>query len=113
MASLLVFIGTFGEIIAYFIFVTVAFIGLTVLGLFRVRRREREAGRGKGEAGSGKREANDVYRTPGYPVTPLVFLVLVAMLLILLAANNPLQAALGTAVVALGWPVYHLWVRKQ
>lgn len=106
MASLLVLVGTFGEIIAYFIFVTVGFIGLTVLGLYRVRGREVDAGRGTQDAGLG-------YRTPGYPVTPMVFLALVAGLLVLLAANNPLQAALGTAVVALGWPVYHLWVRNQ
>jgi len=34
------------------------------------------------------------------------------ILLVLLAAHNPLQAFLGTAVVALGAPVYHFWLRR-
>jgi len=100
LASLLVIVGTFSEIIAYFIFVTVAFIGLTVLGLFRLR------GRGEGKDSSG-------YRTACYPFTPALFLLLVAALLVLLALNSPLEAGIGTAIVALGWPVYHFWVRRR
>ena len=38
-ASVLVALGSFDAIVAYFIFVTVVFIGLTVVGLFRLRRR--------------------------------------------------------------------------
>jgi hypothetical protein len=48
----------------------------------------------------------------GYPFTPLVFLMLVSVLLVLIAANNPRQAFLGVFVVALGWPVYRLIFRK-
>jgi len=66
-------------------------VGLTVAGLFRLRR------------GAGP---DLPYRTPGYPVTPVIFLVLVAVMLFLLAGHNPLQAALGAGVVALGIPVY-------
>jgi APA family basic amino acid/polyamine antiporter len=90
LASLLVATGTFSQIIAYFVFVTVLFVGLTVAGLFRLRRKS----------------APSSYRTWGYPITPVVFLVLVAVLLFLLAGHNPLQAALGVAIVALGVPVY-------
>jgi len=96
LASLLVALGTFNQIVSYFIFVTVLFLGLTVSGLFRLR------GDGAGEPG---------YRTPGYPVTPAVFLILVAVLLVLLAGNRPLQAALGVGIVALGFPVYWLAFR--
>jgi hypothetical protein len=39
-------------------------------------------------------------------VTPLGFLVLLVTILALLAAGRPFEAALGTAVVALGFPVY-------
>ena len=42
----------------------------------------------------------------GHPWPALIFLGMVAALLVLLAVNNPLQAALGVAVVALGVPVY-------
>lgn len=93
LASLLVFVGTFGQIIAYFIFVTVGFIGLTVAGLFVLRRREGPP------AG---------FRVPFYPLTPLTFLALVVILLVMLAAQNPREAALGVAVMLLGLPVYRL-----
>src|SRR2546428_41031 len=96
LASLLVATGTFGQIIAYFVFVTVLFVGLTVAGLFKIRRQLPAA----------------TYRTWGYPVTPVLFLVLVAVLLVLLAGHNPLQAALGVAIVALGAPVYWLVFRR-
>lgn len=96
LASLLVGLGTFNQIIAYFIFVTVLFVGLTVAGLFRLRRRQQAAS----------------YLTWGYPVTPILFLALVALLLFLIGGHNPLQAALGLGIVALGAPVYVLVFRK-
>jgi len=95
IASLYVALGTFNEIIGYFVFVTVLFVGLTVTGLFRIRRRAPDAS----------------HQTWGYPVTPVVFLALVVVLLLLLAYNNPLRAALGVAIVALGIPVYLLVFR--
>jgi APA family basic amino acid/polyamine antiporter len=98
LASLLVALGTFQQIVSYFIFITVLFLALTVAALFKLRRRD---------------GAEGVYRTPGYPVTPLVFLGLVAVLLILLAGHNPLQAALGAGIVALGAPVYLFAVRRR
>src|SRR5438552_5106436 len=97
IASLYVTLGTFNQIIAYFVFVTVLFVGLTVAGLFRVRRRAPAAS----------------YRTWGYPATPVVFLVLVAVLLVLLGGHNPLQAALGVGIVALGVPVYLIAFRRR
>ncbi len=98
LASLLVALGTFQQIVSYFIFITVLFVALTVAALFPLRRR----------AG-----ADGGYRTPGYPVTAVVFLVLVAVLLILLAGHNPLQAALGAGIVGLGAPVYIFAVRRR
>ncbi len=96
IASLYVALGTFNQIIGYFVFVTVLFVGLTVAGLFRIRRRVPAAS----------------YSTWGYPVTPVLFLVLVAVLLLLLAGHNPLRAALGVGIVALGVPVYLLVFRR-
>jgi len=95
LASALIIIGTFEEIIAYFFFVTVLFIALTVAALFILRRKER------GDSAA-------AYRTPLYPLTPLFFLGLVAVLLFLIAARSPLQASLGVGVVALGAVAYQL-----
>jgi len=90
-------LGTFQQIITYFIFVTVIFIGLTVAALFVLRRRLRDS----------------PYRAPGYPATPLLFLGLVVLLLGLIARQDPKQAFLGVAVVGLGVPVYELVVRRR
>ena len=98
LASLLVLTGTFNQIVAYFFFVAVAFIALAVAAVFVLRRRR---GRLTG------------YRTPGYPLTPLFFLVVAGTLLFLLARNDTRQAFLGVGVVLLGVPVYYLFFRKK
>jgi APA family basic amino acid/polyamine antiporter len=98
LASTLVLLGTFNTIISYFVFVVVIFIALTVIALFVLRHKA-----------SGK----IAYRTPGYPATPIIFLVLITLLLILLAGNNPAQAFLGVAVVAFGLPAYYLVFRRK
>jgi basic amino acid/polyamine antiporter, APA family len=84
----LVALGTFDTIVAYFIFITVVFIALTVAAVFVLARRDPS------------------FEVPGYPWTAVTFLALVAALLALLALNNPLQAILGVVLVALGVPVY-------
>jgi basic amino acid/polyamine antiporter, APA family len=89
LGCVLLTLGSFSEIVAYFIFVTIAFIGLTVASLYRLPR-----------------PSDAAYRVPGHPWTPIGFLALLALLLALLAAGSPRQAALGTLVVALGVPVY-------
>jgi APA family basic amino acid/polyamine antiporter len=90
LATVLVLLGTFDTIVPYFVFSTVAFIGLTAAAVFVIRRRE------------------PTFTVPGYPWTPVVFLATVALLLVLLALNNPLQAGLGAIVVAAGLPVYRI-----
>jgi APA family basic amino acid/polyamine antiporter len=98
LASILVLSGTFEEIISYFFFVVLVFIGLTVFGLFLLRRRQRV-----------KLE----YSTPGYPFTPIVFLVLLLVMLFLLGVGQPKQSFLGVAVVLLGVPVYYLIFKRK
>src|SRR5262249_4347340 len=65
LASVLVLSGNFNQIIAYFIFITVVFIALTVAAVFVLRKKYPEA---------------PAFRAPGYPFTPLLFLILVAVL---------------------------------
>ena len=99
LASVLVVAGTFNDIISYFVFVVIVFVALTIVALFKLRR------------GTEQNEA--AYATPGYPLTPIVFLVLVTLLLGLLAGNNPKQAFLGVAVVLLGLPFYYFVFRRK
>jgi APA family basic amino acid/polyamine antiporter len=97
LATLLVAFGTFDAIVAYFVFATVVFLGLTVAGLLKLRRSSPSPG----------------YATPLYPATAILFLFSVVLILILLAAGKPREAGLGMAVVALGVPVYWLLWRKR
>ncbi|MBA3356282.1 MAG: amino acid permease [Pyrinomonadaceae bacterium] len=98
LSSLLVLLGSFNQIVSYFIFVVVIFIALTVAALFVLPRKEQVAAQ---------------YLTPGYPLTPLAFLLLIFFLLVLLGSNNPRQSALGVGVVAMGLPAYYLIFRRR
>jgi len=98
LASVLVVAGSFNDIISYFIFVVIVFVGLTVVALFKLR---------------GRAAVNVGYSTPGYPLTPIVFLALIVLLLVLIGGNNPKQALLGVVVVSLGLPFYLLVFRPR
>ena len=99
LACLLVGLGTFNQILAYFIFVVVLFIALTVVALFVFRRRG-----SRPEPG---------YKAAGYPVTPLIFLGFEVILLAMLLVHKPKQSLLGVFVVALGIPVYYLVFKRK
>lgn len=98
VATILVVIGSFQQIIAYFIFVAIVFLTLAGAGLFRAR------GRSQG--------IEPVFLTPAYPVPLVIFLVLMSALLVLLALHSPREAIVGTAVVTAGLPVYAVFQRK-
>lgn len=98
LASLLVAVGSFNQIISYFIFVVLIFIALTVAALFVLPR---------------KQSHRLHFVTPGYPVTPVIFLLLLGVLLFLLGSSSPKQSLLGVGVVALGIPVYYFLFRSN
>jgi APA family basic amino acid/polyamine antiporter len=98
LASLLVAIGRFDQITAYFVFVMVLFLAASVAGLFRLRRRT---------------AAPAAFATPGFPATAFAFLAMTVVVLLLLGIGRPLQAGLGVAVTALGIPVYHWFFARS
>jgi APA family basic amino acid/polyamine antiporter len=100
IASVMVAIGTFEKIVAYIIFAAIGFIGLAAAGLFVLRRRDKNM------------QNSAVILTPGYPFTPIAFLLMIVILLVLIGARNPLQALFGTLVLATGLPVYELFQRR-
>lgn len=95
LASALVVSGSFDQILAYFIFPTVVFLGLIVAATYRLR------------------DSSAGFRLPGYPATPLGFLLPVAVLLLLLVMGNPTRALLGLGIVALGVPAYALTAGRR
>lgn len=95
IASLLVVLGDFQHIIAYFIFSAVAFLGLAVAGLFVFRRKAANNA--------------DLILAPGYPATPIVFIALIMIMLVLIAMHDPRESLLGTLVVMAGLPAYSIF----
>jgi APA family basic amino acid/polyamine antiporter len=92
LASLLVTLGTFGEIVAYFIFATVGFIALSVAALWFLPA--------------------ESPRVPFARLGGAVFVALAAVLLIVLLLGRPVPALSGVAVVALGALVYKTLERR-
>ena len=92
LASLLVTLGTFGEIVAYFIFATVGFIALSVAALWILPRKD--------------------LRVPFARFGGAVFVALAAVLLVVLLLGRPVPALSGVAVVALGALFYRTVGRR-
>ena len=97
LASMFVLVGTFQEIVAFFICTAFGFIALAAAALFPVRRRARHAA---------------VFCVPGYPVTPALFVLLMVGVIVLIAVNRRFQAFAGLAIVLLGLPAHWLMARR-
>lgn len=92
---LLVFSGTYGELLDYVIFAVLIFYVLTVVGLFVLRRKQPNLER--------------PVRAFGYPVLPAVYVLLCTAILIDLLIVKPKFTWPGLAIVLTGFPVYFLW----
>lgn len=95
LASGLVIVGTFEQIVSFLICTAMGFIALAAAALIVVRRRAPNV---------------RAFRAPGYPWTTGLFVLLVACVVALVAVNRPLQALAGFGIVALGWPAYRVFV---
>jgi APA family basic amino acid/polyamine antiporter len=99
-AAVLAVTGTFEQLLTYVVFSGWLFYALGAACIFIYRRRGPEVA--------------SPYRVPGYPWTPLLFIVAAAALVINTIATQPARAAVGLGVVLLGTPVYFIWrSRKQ
>lgn len=94
-SMLLALSGTFEQLLTYVVFAGWIFYGLGALSVIPSRRRHPEAVR--------------PFRTPLYPVTPLLFALAAALLVLNTLRVQPRQAVIGLAVVLLGTPAFYLW----
>jgi APA family basic amino acid/polyamine antiporter len=92
---LVLFWGTFNELISYVVFTDWVFFGLTAAAVIVLRRNRPGMER--------------PYRTLGYPLTPLLFVGISAWFVISTLIEKPLQAWTGIVFLALGVPVYYFW----
>ncbi|HUI74900.1 MAG TPA: amino acid permease [Candidatus Acidoferrum sp.] len=103
-AAVLTSAGKFYELIEGVIFIGWIFYGLAAAAIFPLRK------------ASGGRALP--YRVPGYPWTPLVFVLVAAAIVgnaVFLAFRNPAQfrdLLVAIALLALGLPAYGFWRRK-
>jgi basic amino acid/polyamine antiporter, APA family len=98
-ASFLVLSGSFDTLTDYSIFAIIIFVALAASSIFVFRRRMPEADR--------------PYHTWGYPVVPLLFLLMSALLIGNTLLATPRRALAGLGLLALGLPFYWYWSRQS
>jgi len=96
---LLVFSGTYGQLLDYVIFAALLFYALTVVGLFVLRARQPNAER--------------PYRAVGYPVLPALYVFLCVVVMLDLLVVKPLYTWPGLCIVLTGVPVYLYWRHRS
>ncbi len=94
-AMLLAVTGTFEQLLTYVVFIGWIFYALGGLAIFAYRRRTPDLPR--------------PFRTPGYPLTPLLFVASAAAIVINTVVSQPGRAAVGLGLVLLGVPAFYVW----
>jgi APA family basic amino acid/polyamine antiporter len=87
--------GTFEQLLTYVVFTGWVFYALGALSIFAYRRRAPNAVR--------------PFRVPGYPVTPVLFVLSAALLVLNTIVTQPGRAGAGIGVVLLGAPAFLIW----
>jgi len=85
--------GAYRQLFTRVVYTEWLFFGLMAAGLFVLRRRP---------------DYRPSYRTWGYPVVPIVFILSSLAIVVNQFASTPFQAASGLGLVALGVPIYYL-----
>ena len=96
LAMMLALTGSFDQILSYFMVPTLAFLAMTLIGVFVLHRRSRSSG-------------DPGLIIPGYPVSVLLAVVPIVIVIVLQTLRDPRRVGIGLAVVALGLPVA-IWV---
>lgn len=94
-AGLLCLSGTYGQLLDYVVFAVLIFYVLTILGVFILRVK--------------KPDLERPYKAFGYPVIPLVYIILALLVMAILLIYKPLYTWPGLFIVIMGIPVYFLW----
>jgi basic amino acid/polyamine antiporter, APA family len=97
-ACLLCVSGSYGQLLDYIIFAVLVFYILTIIGLFVLRRTRPDAPR--------------PYRAVGYPILPIIYIVMALFIDVVLLRYKPQFTWPGLIVVLLGIPVYYAWSRS-
>jgi APA family basic amino acid/polyamine antiporter len=96
-SMLLIFSGSYSELLDYVIFAALFFYALTVGGLFVLRWKRPGAER--------------PYRAFGYPLMPAIYVFLCAVIMLALLFVKPVYSWPSFIIVLSGFPVYFFWRR--
>jgi APA family basic amino acid/polyamine antiporter len=94
-AAVLAATGTFEQLLTYVVFVGWVFYALGAAAVIALRLKLPTAPR--------------PFRVPGYPLTPILFVLAAAAIVGNTIYTTPLRAAIGLGVVFLGAPAYLIW----
>jgi APA family basic amino acid/polyamine antiporter len=96
-AAVLVWTGTYRELVSRVIYTEWIFFGLLAVGVVLLRRRPNYAPK---------------WRMPGVPIVPIVFALFSFAIALNEIRTNPVNASIGLALVLVGLPIYWLWLRR-
>jgi len=95
VAAILAATGTFEQLLTYVVFTGWIFYALGAASIFVFRRKYPEMER--------------PFRVPGYPFTPLLFVIAAAAIVINAVISQPGRVIVGLGIVLLGAPAYYIW----
>lgn len=98
-ACFLCITGKFGDLLTYATFASLLFYILTIGGLFILRKKEPNAER--------------PYRAFGYPIIPILYIVITSLICVTLLIYDTRNTGMGLIIVAIGIPVYYLFLNKK
>ncbi len=98
-ACLLTLTGKYGDLLDYVIFAVLLFYVLTIWGIFVLRRKRPDLER--------------PYKAFGYPVLPLLYILVAGLIEALLLVFKPNYTWPGLIIVLLGIPVYFVWKNNE
>jgi APA family basic amino acid/polyamine antiporter len=99
VASLLCLSGKYGDLLDYVSFVVVLFYILTIAGIFILRRKRPDAER--------------PYKAIGYPVLPVIYIILALLFCIALLIYKTKFAGFGLLIVLIGIPIYFIALSRK
>lgn len=97
-ASILCLSGKYGDLLDFIIFTVLLFYILTIAGIFKLRKTQPDVPR--------------PYKAFGYPVIPLLYIILAAFICVVLLMYKPNYTWPGLIIVIIGIPIYYV-IQKQ
>jgi APA family basic amino acid/polyamine antiporter len=96
-SAVLVLSGSFEQLLTYVVFMSWLWFAAAALSIVAFRRR--------------KPEARRPFRTPGYPLTPALFVFAAIVIVINTVVAQPVQSLIGLGIALAGIPAYVVWRR--